>query len=83
MRLDHRGFKIGLEVLVRGRYHTFVEVPYPFQNRTAGRSKLGAGVGLGYLHQASQLYLYALLGGLPPVAIGEPGEDVAAAARGG
>lgn len=38
--LDPIGFKIGLEVLVRGHYTRFCEVPYVFKDRERGSSKL-------------------------------------------
>lgn len=40
-RLDPIGFKIGFEIMARGRYSTVVEVPYVFRDREAGRSKFG------------------------------------------
>jgi dolichol-phosphate mannosyltransferase len=41
VRLDPIGFKIGFEVIARGRYRGVVEVPYTFRDREAGRSKFG------------------------------------------
>jgi dolichol-phosphate mannosyltransferase len=35
------GYKILLEVLVRGRYRTIKEIPYVFEERKTGKSKLG------------------------------------------
>ncbi len=49
------GFKICLELLVRGRPATVVEVPYVFVGRTAGESKMNAKEALGYLKQLVQL----------------------------
>ena len=40
VRLRPIGYKILLEILVRGRVSRIVEVPYRFQARRAGRSKL-------------------------------------------
>ena len=40
--LSPRGYKILLEVLARGRVEHVVEVPYQFEERTRGASKLGA-----------------------------------------
>jgi dolichol-phosphate mannosyltransferase len=40
--LNPEGYKILLEVLARGRYHTVVEIPYTFIERKRGGSKLGA-----------------------------------------
>lgn len=52
---DPRGFKIGLEVFVKGRWKRVVEVPYAFQDRRAGESKLGARVMFHYLEQLAAL----------------------------
>lgn len=41
-KLKPLGFKTLLEVLAKGRISTLVEVPYVFQGRTRGESKLGA-----------------------------------------
>ncbi|MEW6283113.1 MAG: polyprenol monophosphomannose synthase [Candidatus Eremiobacterota bacterium] len=60
VRLDPIGFKIGLEVLVRGRYRTFVEVPYIFRDRTAGQSKLSLKVIQAYLIQLGRLLAFSL-----------------------
>lgn len=56
--LDPIGAKISLEVLVRGRYRTFREVPYLFRNRKSGRSKLGTMEVLAYLVQLGRLFAY-------------------------
>jgi dolichol-phosphate mannosyltransferase len=39
--LNPIGFKIGFEVIARGRYKTAVEVPYIFRDRELGASKFG------------------------------------------
>lgn len=39
--LNPIGFKIGFEVLARGRYRTVIEVPYTFRDRELGASKFG------------------------------------------
>ena len=39
--LNPIGFKIGFEVIARGRYRRFVEVPYTFRDRELGASKFG------------------------------------------
>jgi dolichol-phosphate mannosyltransferase len=49
------GFKLLLEILVRGRIHTAREVPYHFGLRQAGRSKASATVALHYLHLLGRL----------------------------
>lgn len=56
--LDPIGFKIGLEVMVRGRYRTFTEVPYVFSDRQKGRSKLSSRVVIAYLVQLGRLLAY-------------------------
>jgi dolichol-phosphate mannosyltransferase len=38
--LSSRGFKVLLEILVKGRYGSVVEVPYVFKPRRRGESKL-------------------------------------------
>ena len=58
--LDPIGFKIGLEVLVRGRYETFTEVPYTFVDRAAGKSKFGMHEIRNYLVQLLRLGLFWL-----------------------
>jgi dolichol-phosphate mannosyltransferase len=49
------GFKLLLEILVRGRIRTAQEVPYSFGLRHAGRSKANATVALHYLHLLGRL----------------------------
>jgi dolichol-phosphate mannosyltransferase len=41
VRLNPIGFKIGFEVMARGRYRKAVEVPYVFRDRELGKSKFG------------------------------------------
>ena len=55
--LNPLGFKIGLEILVKGEYEKAVEVPIIFGDRAYGESKLGGGVVLEYLIQLSNLYV--------------------------
>lgn len=49
------GFKLLLEILVRGRIKNLREVPYHFGTREAGKSKASAAVGFQYLHLLSRL----------------------------
>jgi dolichol-phosphate mannosyltransferase len=49
------GFKLLLEVLVRGRIQNAREVPYHFGLRHAGQSKAGAAVAFHYLHLLGRL----------------------------
>lgn len=55
--LNPLGFKIGLEILVKGNYKSALEVPIIFGDRAYGESKLGGGVVLEYLIQLSNLYV--------------------------
>lgn len=55
VRISAGGFKICLELLVRGRPASVVEVPYVFVGRTAGESKMNLKEALGYLEQLRQL----------------------------
>ena len=55
VRISAGGFKICLELLVRGRPASVVEVPYVFAGRTAGESKMNLREALGYLEQLRQL----------------------------
>jgi dolichol-phosphate mannosyltransferase len=49
------GFKICLELLVRGTVTSVVEVPYVFTDRAAGQSKMSHREALGFLVQIGQL----------------------------
>jgi dolichol-phosphate mannosyltransferase len=49
------GFKLLLEILVRGRIRKAQEIPYHFGLRRAGRSKANATVALHYLHLLGRL----------------------------
>jgi dolichol-phosphate mannosyltransferase len=50
------GFKICLELLVRGTVASVVEVPYVFTDRAAGQSKMSHREALGFLVQIGQLF---------------------------
>ncbi len=54
-RLDPKGFKILLEILVKGKYSKVCEVPYTFGLRRRGSSKLGGRVIASYLVQVLDL----------------------------
>ena len=58
--LNPAGFKILLEILVKGRYarDSVAEIPYIFRNRHRGTSKLTSGVSFEYLKQLLLLYRY-------------------------
>ncbi len=52
------GFKICLELLIRSAPRLVIEVPYTFQTRTAGKSKMNMKEALGYLTQLRDLRAY-------------------------
>ncbi|MBI4430281.1 MAG: glycosyltransferase family 2 protein [Candidatus Omnitrophica bacterium] len=54
--LNPIGFKIGLEILAKGRYRKLKEVPIVFKDRLYGESKLTKGVVFEYLKQLWQLF---------------------------
>ncbi len=54
------GFKVGLELIVKTRCRRVGEVPIPFAERRAGRSKLTAREGTNYLRHLGRLYAYRL-----------------------
>ena len=56
VELDPIGFKIGLEVIMKGKYRAFTEVPYVFTDRTSGTSKLNSGEIFNYLKQLRKIY---------------------------
>ncbi|MCR5108737.1 MAG: polyprenol monophosphomannose synthase [Lachnospiraceae bacterium] len=49
------GWKILIEVLAMGEYEAIVEIPYKFQARPAGESKLSSKVTIEYLKQVREL----------------------------
>jgi len=51
VRINAIGFKIGFEVIARGRYRTVVELPYTFRDRELGASKFGRREVVLYLRQ--------------------------------
>lgn len=54
------GYKILLEILVRGNYLNYKEVPIIFKPRTAGKSKLNFEEYIDYLKLLGRLYFYRL-----------------------
>ena len=56
VELNPIGYKIGLEILVKGKYSKVVEVPIRFANRKTGSSKLGGSEMLKYVDHVSMLY---------------------------
>ncbi|GAH81611.1 unnamed protein product, partial [marine sediment metagenome] len=57
-KLNGRGFKIMLELLVKGDWESVVEIPYTFSIRTKGQTKMRLKQVRDYLLQLAQLYLY-------------------------
>ena len=55
VKLNPIGFKIGFEVMARGRYKRAVEVPYTFRDRELGKSKFGQREILQYIVQLGQV----------------------------
>ncbi len=53
--LNPIGFKIGFEVIARGRYRRVVEVPYTFRDRELGASKFGRREIVQYIVQLGQV----------------------------
>lgn len=58
------GFKILLEILVKGKYSKVQEVPIVFNDRGGGKSKLGAKQALEYLKQLGIIYYGIITGSI-------------------
>lgn len=58
--VDTKGFKIMLELLVRGHWASVVEVPYVFQPRLKGDTKMRKEQVIDYASQLTKLYLRRL-----------------------
>jgi dolichol-phosphate mannosyltransferase len=58
--LDPRGYKIGLELVVKGNQAGVTEVPYVFRDRKTGKSKLDTKEMFAYLMHVLSLYGYRL-----------------------
>jgi dolichol-phosphate mannosyltransferase len=58
--LQPEGFKILLEILVKGKIGQAVEIPFRFENRHAGKSKADVKVALHYFSLLGKLSLYSL-----------------------
>jgi dolichol-phosphate mannosyltransferase len=54
--LETQGFKILLEILVRGGVRSAVEIPFSFGLRKAGSSKAGLREGLNYISLLGRLW---------------------------
>ena len=62
LALQPEGFKILLEILVKGRIRKAVEVPFQFGNRHAGKSKADFKVAVQYFTLLGKLSRYAFFG---------------------
>ena len=62
LKLQPEGFKILLEILVKGRINKAVEVPFQFGARHSGESKASIRVALQYFSLLGKLSRYALFG---------------------
>jgi len=60
--LQPQGFKILLEILVKGRIRSAVEVPFHFATRQSGKSKADFRVALHYFSLLGKLSRYAIFG---------------------
>jgi dolichol-phosphate mannosyltransferase len=60
VRLNPTGYKLGLEILVKGRYRRLKEIPYTFKKRKNGASKLNKSEIFSYLRLLKDLYLYKI-----------------------
>lgn len=58
VELNPIGYKILLEILVKGHYKNFIELPYIFRNRTVGHSKMSNKIIWQYLKHLWKLHLW-------------------------
>ena len=63
VKLNPIGFKIGFEVMARGKYKKVVEVPYTFRDREHGFSKFGQREIVQYVQQLGQVARDRMRGG--------------------
>ncbi|MBU1031238.1 MAG: polyprenol monophosphomannose synthase [Nanoarchaeota archaeon] len=56
--LEALGYKILLEILVKGNYKSVTEIPFTFLNRSFGESKISMKVQMEYLKQLCHLYRF-------------------------
>jgi dolichol-phosphate mannosyltransferase len=61
IKLNPKGFKIGLEILVKAKPKKIVEIPYTFVGRKKGKSKLNLKEYSNYLHHLLSLYFFKFL----------------------
>ena len=60
VRFNPTGYKLGLEILVKGNYRKLKEIPYKFKQRKNGVSKLNKNEILSYLSLLKNLYIYKI-----------------------
>ncbi|MDA7940727.1 MAG: glycosyltransferase family 2 protein [Nitrosopumilus sp.] len=58
LSIDALGYKLLLEIIVKTKGVRVLEVPYVFEDRRSGSSKLDGGVALDYLRSVWRLYRY-------------------------
>lgn len=56
VEITPRGYKILLDILVKAKYKSVIEVPYIFRNREYGQSKINPKIILEYLRQIAGIY---------------------------
>jgi dolichol-phosphate mannosyltransferase len=56
--LSPKGYKICLEIIVKGNHKKVIEIPYTFRDREIGKSKLNLKEYLNYLFHVQGLYSY-------------------------
>lgn len=61
LKLDSKGYKICLELLVKTRFSRVKEIPYTFRNREVGQSKLSFKEYFKYLKDLLKLIKYKIL----------------------
>jgi dolichol-phosphate mannosyltransferase len=60
VKLNPTGYKLGLEILVKGNYNKVKEIPYTFKPRKNGASKLNKSEIFSYLRLLKDLYMYKI-----------------------
>ena len=60
VKLNPTGYKLGLEILVKGNYSKVKEIPYTFKSRRNGASKLDKIEIISYLRLLKNLYMYKI-----------------------
>lgn len=66
LQFQKSGFKLLLEILIRGRIRSIREIPFTFGRRHSGRSKAGIHAALGYAALLARLYRERLTQSTPP-----------------